>query len=186
MQTLLEFCKFNKISNTALKELMSKNSVSEKDIVVFNPYDFCNDILSREGITELNKYIKSNQNIYLPKYTIFFHSTGFNLKSIILEEGLLPTSEKRRRSYQSTPGYVYLAWNRESAEMFGSLGNGSKIITFAVLVKTTDMGIDTDQLRNKKSANPQLDIKQTLGDSIIFGNGIRVKGKIFPYGLVVI
>lgn len=184
MKSISEFCKENGISIVQIKELCGRNGIDIGDIVVFDIFDFTNDIYDRKGIDDLNRYIRSNQNIYLPKYILLFHSTGFNLKSIIEEEGLLPTSKNRRRSYQSTNGFVYLSPNRSISEMFGSLGNGSKIVTFLVLLRTVDLSIDMDQLKNKKIANPNILIKQTLADSIVYGGSLRYKGRIEPYKFI--
>lgn len=195
-QELEQFCAVNNFNKAQFQDLLNRNGVSEKDIIVidfaqfmpahqkfFSPY-----LDTRTYLRQVNKYIKDNQNIYMPKYMVFFHSTGLNLKDKILEEGLLPTTNKRRRSYQSTNGYVYLASYRDKAERFGNLGNGENICTFAVLVKTTDICIDMDQLRNKKAAQYGYieEIKETLADSIWHGGGVRVKGMIQPYQIVLL
>ena len=191
---LEQFCAVNHFNKEQLKELLARNGVSEKDLIVIDfiqywpkyskfssPYTD-----TRKYLSEVNQYIKKNKNIYMPKYMVFFHSTASHLKDKILEEGLLPTSTNRRRSYQSTNGYVYLASNKNKAVNFGSLGNGLDICTFAVLVKTTDILMDLDQLRNKKSTQwgYEEDIKETLADSIWHGGGVRVKGMIQPYQII--
>lgn len=191
---LEQFCAVNKLEKEQLKELLDKNGVLEKDLIVidfiqywpehskfFSPY-----LNTRKYLTEVNQYIKKNKNIYMPKYMVFFHSTAKNLQDKILEEGLLPTSNTRRRSYQSTNGYVYLASNVNKAKDFGMLGNSGNICTFAVLVKTTDILMDLDQLRNKRAAQYGYieEIKETLADSIWHGGGVRVKGMIQPYQIV--
>ena len=193
---LEQFCAVNKFDKGQLKDLLDRNGISEKELLVidfaqfmpahqkfFSPY-----IDPRTYLRQVNNFIKDNQNIYMPKYLIFFHSTANNLKDKILEEGLLPITAKRRRSYQSTNGYVYLASHREKAEMFGNMANGCDICTFAVLVKTTDICIDMDQLRNKKAAQwgCEEEIKETLADSIWYGGGVRVKGMIQPYQIVLL
>lgn len=180
MVSLQDFCVVNKISKVKLDELVNKNGISYKDIFIIDE----SRINEKSFLSDVNKQIKANQNIYLPKYMIFFHGTNLYLKEDILREGLLPTSNTRRRSYQSTNGYVYLAHKFERAYMFGTLANGPDVCVFAVLVKTTDMSIDMDQLRNMACAHPEYSIKQTLADSIYYGGGIRFKGKIEPYNIV--
>lgn len=180
MVSLQDFCVVNKISKVKLDELVNKNGISYKDIFIIDE----SRINEKSFLSDVNKQIKANQNIYLPKYMIFFHGTNLYLKDDILREGLLPTSNTRRRSYQSTNGYVYLAHKFERAYMFGTLANGPDVCVFAVLVKTTDMSIDMDQLRNMACAHPEYSIKQTLADSIYYGGGIRFKGKIEPYNIV--
>ncbi len=191
---LERFCIVNGVDNILFKELLSVNGISDKDVIVidfaqFLPNDakfFSPYLDSRKYLKEVNKYLKKSQDIYMPKYMVFFHSTAYNLKEKILEEGLLPTTNSRRRSYQSTNGYVYLAARREKAEIFGSMANSSNICTFAVLVKTTDICIDMDQIKNKRAAQwgHIEEIKETLADSIWYGGGVRVKGKIEPYQII--
>lgn len=180
MASLKDFCIANSISIEKLNELVNKNGITYKDIFVIDE----SNINSKSFLADVNKQIKANQNIYLPKYMIFFHGTNLYLRENILKEGLLPTSNTRRRSYQSTNGYVYLAHKFDRAYTFGSLANGPDVCVFAVLVKTTDMCIDMDQLRNMACAHPEYCIKQTLADSIYYGGGIRFKGKIEPYNIV--
>ena len=187
MSDLKTFCKRNNLSFDKLDWLLSKNGVSKKDLLLVSGLQYPDDtsILYPPFYTKsISKLIKDNQNIYLPKYMIFFHGTSLSLKDKILEEGLLPTSSIRRRSYQSTDGYVYLANDYHRACTFAKLGNGGEICVFAVLVKTTDIKADLDQLRNKQIVNPDMQIKQTLGDSMYYGGGVRVKGKIEPYQIV--
>lgn len=193
---LEQFCAVNSLDREQFNDLLSRNGINEDDVLVidfaqfmpahqkfFSPY-----IDPPTYLRQVNNFIKKNQNIYMPKYMIFFHSTARILKDKILSEGLLPTSNKRRRSYQSTNGYVCLAANREKAETFGKMANGYDTCTFAVLVKTTDIRMDMDQLRNKKSAQwgYEEEIKETLADSIWYGGGVRVKGMIQPYQLVLL
>lgn len=193
MGDLKTFCKRNNLSFEKLDELCYKMGASKKDILIVDGLQYPDGNNSSlylnyppMFIKSLNKEIKANQNIYMPKYMIFFHGTASYLKDTILENGLLPTSDTRRRSYQSTNGYVYLANTYGRAQTFGNLGNGDKICVFAVMVKTTDIKADLDQLRNQQMVRPDEVIKQTLGDSMFYGGGVRVKGKIEPYQLVLL
>ena len=193
MNELKMFCNRNNLSFEKLEDLCNRNGISKKDILIISGLQYPGgESLNLHlhyppaFIKSINKEIKANQNIYMPKYMIFFHGTASSLKDKILNEGLLPTSTNRRRSYQSTNGYVYLANSYNRAQMFGNLGNGDKICVFAVLVKTTDIKIDLDQLRNQQIANPDIEIKQTLGDSMYYGGGVRVKGMIQPYQLALL
>lgn len=177
MQNLLNFCRTNNIPKDKLDDLVRKNGISYDDILIINE----DKMNLKSFLSDVNKQIKSSQNIYLPKYMIFFHGTYSGLADTILKDGLKPTSKNRRHSYQSTSGYVYLASNFNRAYTFGSLANGYEVCVFAVLVKTTEMCIDMDQLRNMCAAHPEYNIKQTLADSIYYGGGIRYKGLIQPY-----
>lgn len=188
------FCKFNNLPEEKLDDLLDKNSVKYRDLLVIDTIQFPTITSSfdspfyneRTFITQVNRVITANKDIYLPKYMIFFHAAAKNLENTVLENGLLPTSAKRRRSYQSTDGYVYLAINYNSAVAFGELANSSKISVFAALVKTTDIHIDKDQLRNKRSVQKEVQIKDTLGDSMWYGRSVRYKGKISPYQIVLL
>jgi len=132
---------------------------------------------SKEKAKEMNNWIKRNTNKYDQKYVKFYHSTD---KSLDIEKtGLLPTSENRRRSFQSTSGFVYLSNTPERAEVFGKLGNphGTKI--YEVIVPIYKIKADLDQLNNLRSVG--VNVGNTIGESIVYGGGIRVKGKIEPW-----
>lgn len=184
---LVYFCQRNRISKKNIDLLLSKMGIRDTDIFIpLNQIMYGNEVTEGEWIRSFNKELKNNQNIYLPKYMIFFHGAAKSDVKDIYQNGLKPTSATRRKSYQSTPGYVYLANNRDRAQLFGDLGNGSNAGVFAVLVKTTDIKADLDQLRNVIAYNtyPDRVIKQTIGDSIFYGGGVRVKGSIPPYQIV--
>lgn len=180
MQNLVNFCNKNNLSKEKLETLLNKNGISYNDILIIDE----SKMHLKSFLSDVNKQIKGSQNIYLPKYMIFFHGTHSGLADVISSEGLKPTSKNRRHSFQSTSGYVYLASNFNRAYTFGSLANGPDVCVFAVLVKTTEMCIDMDQLRNMCAAHPEYNIKQTLADSIYYGGGIRFKGLIQPYSII--
>ena len=152
MGNLKLFCNRNNLPFEKLEQLCYQMGVSKKDLLLIEGlqyYDEKNTFIGYPPFytKKISQLIKDNQNIYLPKYMIFFHGTGANLKEKILQEGLLPTSNNRRRSYQSTNGYVYLANDFHRACTFANLGNGENICVFAVMVKTTDIKADLDQLK---------------------------------------
>lgn len=191
------FCAYNSMTERQMRSLLDKNGITEKDLLLIDTiqYPTTNSQFdspyfnARTFCTQVNRVIKNSENIYLPKYMVLFHGAGRSTEKDILDKGLLPTSSKRRRSYQSQNGYVYLASDFNKAFDFGMLGNGGNISVFAVLVKTTELCIDTDQLNNKRAVSTEsnlgysLDIKNTLADSLWFGRSVRVRGKIEPYRL---
>jgi hypothetical protein len=57
----------------------------------------------------------------------------------------LPTSAKRRNSYQSTSGYVYLSVWPSLARTFGELGNPyDDVVVYAVDIKVKELKPDLD------------------------------------------
>ena len=145
--------------------------------IVENP--FKEGVPSVEKAQEINKYLQANKDKYNPKYIKFYHGTAKGLP--IEEKGLLPTSATRRKSYQSESGYIYLANTPERAKTFGDLGNMSNSEVYEVVVPVNKLLPDLDQLNNLRSTGEK--IGNTLGDSIAYGGGVRIKGKIEPYSI---
>ena len=127
-----------------------------------------------ETIKELNKWFKDNPTTLVRMY----HGTSAEFD--IGSQGLLPTSVNRRNSYQSGSGYVYLSIYPSSAQMFGELAYPQReIVVYQVDIPVYMLVPDKDQLNNKRQYEPEL--KDSLADSILYGHGARVKGKIPPY-----
>lgn len=127
----------------------------------------------------MNKFIKGNSDIYVQKMIKLYHGT--HPSHDIMNQGLLPTSNERRLSLQSGSGHVYLATTPEMAKQFGDIGNGinnSKV--YEVSVPVHKLLPDKDQLKNKRMYGNQ-NIGDTIGDSIVHGKTVRVKGKINPW-----
>jgi hypothetical protein len=62
-----------------------------------------------------------------------------------MHQGLLPTSAKRRNSYQSTSVYVYLSVWPSLARTFGELGNPyDDVVVYAVDIKVKELKPDLD------------------------------------------
>lgn len=132
------------------------------------------------SVPETNKFVKHNSDIYVQKHVKLYHGTHPDHQ--ILQQGLLPTSSSRRLSLQSASGYVYLATTPEMAKQFGDIGNGinnSKV--YEVTVPIHKLLPDKDQLKNKRMYSPDDSIGNTIGDSIVHGKTVRVKGKIDPW-----
>jgi len=146
------------------------------DIIDFNDLEKTTKILNKK-IREIKK------DIYFPKKFLFFHGTGRRNRKSILEKGLLRTTKKTKKSIQSTPGYVYLSLNPESAKLFGSLAYaGEKLDVYAILVAAKDIKPDKDQIYNKNLyGNEKLSVN--IVNSLLYGNGVCVKKDIELYNL---
>lgn len=174
------FCCYNNITFENINELCRQNGIT-LDEILFLDYNM--------GPKEINDLIKQNKNIYCPKYMLFFHGTSKRLDEKINKDGLLPTSNSRKHSYQSQNGYVYLATYFDKAELFAEMGFSctfENVSIYLVLLKTTELSIDTDQLNNQRHYNQKEIIKNTIGDSIYFGGSVRFKGKIDSYKFILI
>jgi hypothetical protein len=122
---------------------------------------------------EFNIWLKQNSN----KVIRLYH--GADKNSPIEDQGLLKTSPNRRKSLASSSGYVYLSPFKETADIFGEIGNPYGHAIYTVDLPIRLLKPDKDQLANMKSINPN--IGNTLADSIIYGRSISVKDNIPPY-----
>ena len=106
-----------------------------------------------------------------------YHGTDKNAD--IIGQGLLKTSNKNRKSYQSESGYVYLSPFEGTAKTFGEMANpyGSKV--YSVDVPIRYLLPDKDQLNNKRAVG--FDIGNSLAESIVYGRSVRVKDNIPPF-----
>lgn len=138
------------------------------------------DIFSKSDVTpsELTKVKKFlRDNMY--HKMVMYHCTSE--EHDIEGEGLLPTSLKRKRSLQSSIGYVYLSLYPNCAKVFGELAYPKKpIVVYRVEVPIQLLKADRDQLRNRRLYSAW-ETGDTLAESLLYGNGARVKGSIPPY-----
>lgn len=125
---------------------------------------------------EFRRFLHQHRNDYLRLY----HGTAS--KHDVPGRGLLPTSATRRLSLQSGSGYVYLSYDPQRALSFARMGYPSEqtFVVYAVTVPIRRLKPDADQLRNKRMWGEQPDIGSSLADSLIYGGGARVKGRIDP------
>lgn len=155
------------------------------DGTMFKPYDLrveFRDVLfnpspSEKDIERLNKWLREHKMNYVKMY----HGAPAKYVQSILEKGLLPTSDKRRNSYQSQSGYVYLSVLPKSSKIFAELADAHNVennTVFEVVELVNSLLPDTDQLNNYRSAKENWDIGNSLAESIVYGHGARVKGKI--------
>lgn len=96
----------------------------------------------------------------------------------VMEKGLLPTTDLRRRSLQSTAGSVYLSVYPGMAKTFGEMGYpGSSVVVYKVSLTIRRLKADTDQLRNQRQFAKRA-VGKSLAESLAYGHGAKVNGKI--------
>lgn len=137
-------------------------------------HDVFYDEPSEKRVRGLNTFLQAH-----PAQVVrLYHGTGASVP--VLVKGLLPTSEGRRRSLQSAPGYVYLSVYPGMARTFGEMGYpGEAVAVYAVDIPVNQLRADLDQLRNQRLW-AQRKVGDTLAESLAFGRGARVRGKISP------
>ncbi len=140
------------------------------------PLPYQEGVPTKKKVAEMKAWLLSHSDKYRNEYTVLYHATDPSLP--IQREGLRRTSTKRRRSYQSKPGYVYLAATPERAESFGKLGNQGRAQIYAVRVLVRKLKADIDQLNNQRSIGR--DVGNSLAESIIYGGGARYAQTIPP------
>ncbi len=159
---------------------ISDYSVGDKfEMGTIVDFPFSEGLPSQEKSQNMKEWLNKNKDIYLPSYISLYH--GASLSDPILEEGLKPTSSRRRKSYQSESGYIYLANTPERAKTFGELSNMGKCVVYQVIVAVKDLKPDLDQLNNLRSTGVQ--VGNSVEDSIIYGGGARLKGSIPPHSI---
>jgi len=97
-----------------------------------------------------------------------------------MTDGLLPTTQNRRNSLQSRSGFVSASVYEGHARRFGEMAYpGHEIEVYAVTVCVRSLVSDADQLGNIRQHNSELsDLKNTLANSLVFGHGAQIKGKV--------
>jgi hypothetical protein len=169
-----------KIAETEETKEETRYNVGDKfemGTIIDNPFQEGSP--SQYKAKRITEYFNKNNDKYNPKYIILYHGTSQNVP--IESKGLLPTSYERRRSYQSQSGYIYLANTPERAMTFGQLGNQGKSVVYEVVVPINRILPDLDQLNNIRSTGVK--VGNTIGESVVYGGGIRVKGKIDSYAI---
>lgn len=130
--------------------------------------------ITLNDIKSFNSLLNKDKNAFMRLYhgTIEDHP--------ILTTGLRPTSSTTAKSLQSSHGYVYLAYDPKHALQFARMayaGSKSNIVVYAVDSTIRRLLPDTDQLNNKR-LYANVDVPNTLANSLIYGGGARIKGKI--------
>lgn len=156
------------------------------NVIDFNPNGgdetlFRLDMKAHNGtITDAEiKQFASFLNAHKMDFIRMYHGTS--AKHDVFGKGLLATSAGRSRSLQSGTGYVYLAYDPQSALSFARMAYAgdytADLVVYAVDVMVRRLLPDHDQLRNKRQF-ADMDVGSTLAHSLIYGRGARVKGRI--------
>lgn len=131
-------------------------------------------------LKQLDRWLKNHPNAFVRLY----HGTQADFP--ILEQGLLPTSAKRRNSLQSRNGYVSLSIYPGMAKVFAETAfPGKAIQVYEVTLTVSRLVPDKDQLKNKRLYGGLEGIRDTLAHSLAYGHGAQVKGGIDRYALSV-
>ena len=133
------------------------------------------DIDDSIKVKKVNKFLRDNKGnlVYL------YHGTSSDVN--LEDDGLLTTKKSTKKSIQSEVGYVYLSAYEDSAKTFGRIGSpftDTKVVKIEIAI--SNLKPDKDQLFNKRRAIGNL-VGITLGDSLVYGSGFRVKGNIPNY-----
>lgn len=132
---------------------------------------------TKDDISKLNTYLKENKD----KEIILFHGTGEQVP--ITTEGIKKTSAKTAKSLQTARGFVNLTYYPTTAQTFAEMAYPQqKPKVYAVRVKISELLADKDQLKNKRMW-AEIDIGDTLADSLLYGFSAKVKRNILPYEL---
>ncbi len=126
-------------------------------------------------ISYFNDWLKEHKDDYVRLY----HGTSSSNRESVLKKGILKTTERRRKSYQSSSGFAYLSRWPSMAKTFGEMNNHSDTDVWAVDVKIRDLKPDLDQLVNKRHAG--IICGDSLAESLLLGNGARVAKTIQPW-----
>jgi hypothetical protein len=127
-----------------------------------------------EEVGQFAKWLGTNRDTVVRLY----HGTA--AEHDVVGKGLLPTSRTRRRSYQSTSGYVYLSVYPGMAKSFASMGYpGQEHKVYAVELPIRTLLADADQLRNARMWGGR-EVGNSLAESLAYGHGARVRGAVLP------
>lgn len=158
------------------------------------PFDFARDARfhhlfygqpSSEEVREFGRWLRQNRNAFVRLY----HGTA--AVNPVLQEGLLPATQRRRNSLHSSSGYVCLSVYPGMAHQFGVYASlnrsrdaqGRKVLVYPVVKTIGSLLADRDQLSSRRHwAGERLG--DTLAESLVHGHGARVRGAIEPHQLL--
>lgn len=104
----------------------------------------------------------------------------------VLGDGLKPTSAKRRNSYASANGYVYLGVHQGLARRFGVMAalnrgaapDGARVAVYPVVVSVRRLGPDPHQLFFGRMWGRDAPPSGGLAASLVYGQAARVRGAV--------
>lgn len=116
-----------------------------------------------------------------------FHGTS--ALNEVRQEGLLPASATRRNSLQTASGYVCASVYPGMARQFGAHAaancgvspTGHRLAVYPVVVPVRRLLADMDQLNNQRAGGR--DVGNSLAESLVWGHGARVRGRVEPMAL---
>ena len=127
---------------------------------------------SPEAVLRLARWLRANPDGWVRLY----HGTAAHVP--VANQGLLPTSTRRRNSLQSRSGYVSFSIFPGHAEMFALLAFPRRSVTvYGVDLRVRELRPDLDQLRNQRAWAERC-VKPTLAHSLAYGHGAQVKGAL--------
>jgi hypothetical protein len=127
---------------------------------------------SPEAVLRLARWLRANPDGWVRLY----HGTAAHVP--VANQGLLPTSTRRRNSLQSRSGYVSFSIFPGHAEMFALLAFPRRSVTvYGVDLRVRELVPDLDQLRNQRAWAERC-VKPTLAHSLAYGHGAQVKGAV--------
>jgi hypothetical protein len=132
-----------------------------------------------KDLKEFGKILRHNKG---EDYVLMYHGTSceYNIKNY----GIKKTTNKTKKSLQSSPGFVYLSIFPNMAKTFGEIAYPyQETCVYQVFIKIKYLKPDKDQISNQRMY-AGLDIKDTLINSFIYGHGARVARDILPYELI--
>jgi len=157
---------------------ITSNSNVIDPLIDFNDHLIQNDKNVQYITNYLNRhgYLKSRR--YNDSLIKLYHGTSPKIP--ILEQGIKTTKRSTSHSFQVENGYTYFSIYPDMSKTFGDIGFGiNNSVIYECLIPVSKIKPDKDQLINCKIHNP--DVGNSIGDSIIYGHGVRVKGDIPPY-----
>jgi hypothetical protein len=135
-----------------------------------------NGTITDKEVKQFGRFLNDHKMDFIRMYH------GTSARHEVMDKGLLATSATRARSLQSAAGFVYLAYDPQSALSFARMGYAgdytSHLVVYAVDVTVGRLLPDHDQLRNKRQYGGHVDLGATLAHSMIYGRGARVRGRI--------
>lgn len=129
--------------------------------------------------THIVKYFNDWLKEHKDDYVRLYHGTSSSNRESVLKKGILRTTARRSKSYQSEIGFAYLSRWPTMAKAFGEMNNYSDTDVWAVDVKIGDLKPDLNQLANKRLAG--IFCGDSLAESLLLGNGARVAKTIQPW-----
>ena len=127
---------------------------------------------SPEAVLRLARWLRANPDGWVRLY----HDTAAHVP--VENQGLLPTSTRRRNSLQSRSGYFSFSIFPGHAEMFALLAFPRRSVTvYGVDLRVGERVPDLDQLRNQRAWAERC-VKPTLAHSLAYGHSAQVKGAV--------